>query len=107
MAFPECANGSQKRRQGAREQIERRATGAGGEVLGAAAEGFAGGGGALDAGVEVGTVVVDIPESQSFFEDGTFRNDNEAHKGATFLIDLRADGQGKKQHWTLLAFSIK
>lgn len=60
-----------------------------------------------DGPTEVGTVVVDIPASQSFFEDGAFRNDNKAHKGATFLIDIRADGQGKRRHWTLLAFSIK
>lgn len=60
-----------------------------------------------DGPVEVATAVADIPESRSFFEDGTFRNDNKAHKRAKFVIDIRADGQGKRRHWTLLAFSIK
>jgi hypothetical protein len=53
------------------------------------------------------TTVADIPPSQSFFDDGTFRNDNEAHRGARFLIDLRTDGQAKKQHYVLLAFSLR
>lgn len=60
-----------------------------------------------DGPVEVGRLVVEIPASQSFFEDGTFRNDNKAYKRARFLIDLRADGQGERRRWTLLAFSIK
>ena len=60
-----------------------------------------------DGEVEVATAVVDIPASQSFFEDGTFRNDNDAHRGAEFVIDISADGKGKKRHWTLRAFSIK
>ena len=32
---------------------------------------------------------VDIPASASYFDDGTFRNDNEAHKGATFEVRMR------------------
>ncbi len=57
--------------------------------------------------VQVATATVDIPASRSFFDDGTFRNQNKAHKGAKFLIDIRIDGKGKKRHWTLVAFSIK
>ena len=53
------------------------------------------------------TTVADIPASQSYFDDGTFRNDNEAHAGARFLIDLRIDGEGKKRHYVLLAFSLR
>ena len=53
------------------------------------------------------TTVADIPASQSYFDDGTFRNDNEAHAGAKFLIDLRIDGEGKKRHYVLLAFSLR
>ncbi|GAA1928384.1 hypothetical protein GCM10009815_23500 [Nocardioides marmoribigeumensis] len=53
------------------------------------------------------TTVADIPASQSYFDDGTFRNDNEAHKGAKFLIDLRIDGRAKKRHFVLLAFSLR
>jgi hypothetical protein len=53
------------------------------------------------------TTVADIPASQSYFEDGTFRNDNEAHAGAKFLVDLRIDGEGRKRHYVLLAFSLR
>ena len=60
-----------------------------------------------DGPVEVATARVDIPSSQSFFDDGTFRNDNQARKRVPFLLDIRADGRGKKRHWTLVAFSIK
>lgn len=60
-----------------------------------------------DGDVEVATATVDIPSSQSFFDDSTFRNDNKARKGVPFLLDIRAEGRGKKRHWTLLAFTIK
>jgi hypothetical protein len=60
-----------------------------------------------DGPIEVATAIVDIPASTSFFDDGTFRNDNKARKGARFLIDIRADGKRKKRQWTLVAFSIK
>lgn len=53
------------------------------------------------------TTVADIPASRSYFEDGTFRNDNEAHRGAKFLVDLRIDGEGKKRRYVLLAFSVR
>ena len=51
--------------------------------------------------------MVDVPESRSFFDDGTFRNDNKAHDNARFLIDIEAVGQGKKRHWELVAFSVQ
>ncbi len=57
--------------------------------------------------VREATAVVDIPGSRSFFEDGTFRNDNEAHRSAKFLIDFEAKGKNKKRHWELVAFSVK
>jgi hypothetical protein len=53
------------------------------------------------------TTTADIPASKSFFEDGTFRNDNDAHAGAKFLIDLRIAGEAKKRRWVLLAFSLR
>ena len=53
------------------------------------------------------TAVVTIPKSRSFFDDGTFRNDNKAHKKAKFLIDIEAKGKPKKRHWELVAFSVK
>jgi hypothetical protein len=45
---------------------------------------------------------VDIPASRSYFDDGTFRNDNEAHEGATFEVSMRKDGR----RWTLLGFRV-
>jgi hypothetical protein len=53
------------------------------------------------------TTTADIPASKSYFDDGTFRNDNEAHAGAKFLIDLRIDGEAKKRRYVLLAFSLR
>ena len=53
------------------------------------------------------TTLADIPASQDYFEDGSFRNDNEAHRGARFLIDLAVDGQAKKRRFVLLAFSLR
>lgn len=57
--------------------------------------------------VREATAVVDVPESRSFFDDGTFRNDNKAHDNARFLVDIEAVGSGKKRHWELVAFSVK
>lgn len=45
---------------------------------------------------------VDIPRSISYFDDGTFRNDNDAHRGATFEVRMRFD----KKRWSLLAFRL-
>lgn len=53
------------------------------------------------------TTTADIPASKSYFDDGTFRNDNAAHAGAKFLIDLRIDGEKKKRRYVLLAFSLR
>jgi hypothetical protein len=46
---------------------------------------------------------VDIPESRSYFTDGSYRNDNPAHKGATF--DVRMSYAQKR--YTLLAFQVR
>jgi hypothetical protein len=54
-------------------------------------------------GTWTGTAVVDIPASRSYFDDGTFRNDNAAHRGATFSVTFRPDGR----RWSLLAFSVR
>ena len=48
------------------------------------------------------TAKVDIPASRSYFDDGSFRNDNEAHSGATFEVLLRLD----KKSYSLLAFQV-
>lgn len=57
--------------------------------------------------VREATAVVAVPESRSFFDDGTFRNDNKAHDDARFLVDIEAVGSGKKRNWELVAFSVK
>ena len=48
------------------------------------------------------TMTVDIPASRSYFDDGAFRNDNEAHPGASFQVLMRLD----KKRYTLLAFQV-
>jgi hypothetical protein len=52
--------------------------------------------------VEVASATVDIPESDSFNTDGTFRNTNPAHPGATFTVQMRYTGK----QYQLLAFSV-
>lgn len=53
-------------------------------------------------GTFVARATVDIPASRSYFDDGLFRNDNKAHKGATFEVRMRLD----KKRYSLLAFRI-
>lgn len=60
-----------------------------------------------DGPVTVASATVDIPASQSVFDDGTFRNDNAARRGRQFLVHIRPDGQGERRRWTLLAFSLR
>ena len=45
---------------------------------------------------------VDIPQSDSYNRDGTFRNTNKAHNGAKFEMLL----QFKNKHYQLLAFTV-
>ena len=57
----------------------------------------------------VAAVKIDIPESASYFEDGSFRNDNQARKNATFEVLMRFD-EGAKQRkasYSLLAFTVR
>lgn len=44
---------------------------------------------------------VDVPASDSYNDDGTFRNTSPAHKGATFLVQMRY----VKSRWRLVSFS--
>jgi hypothetical protein len=45
---------------------------------------------------------IDIPESRSYFEDGTFRNDNKAFRNAEFAVQMRrSDGT-----YLLLSFTV-
>ena len=53
-------------------------------------------------GAYVARAKVDIPASRSYFEDGSYRNDNDAHPNTDFLVRMRLAG-GK---YTLLAFEV-
>ena len=44
-------------------------------------------------GVWAATAKVDIPASRSYFEDGSFRNDNAAHKNTPFTVTMRWGGK--------------
>jgi hypothetical protein len=50
----------------------------------------------------VATSKVDIPESDSFLDDGTYRSTNPAHPGATFVVRMRMT----KGEYRLVSFSI-
>jgi hypothetical protein len=50
----------------------------------------------------VATSKVDIPESDSFLDDGTYRSTNPAHPGATFVVRMRLT----KGEYRLVSFSI-
>lgn len=49
------------------------------------------------------TARVDIPASRSFYEDGSYRNDNQAHRNATFVVRMRHQKAG----FVLLAFTLR
>src|SRR5690242_13131811 len=44
-------------------------------------------------GAWAATAKVDIPASRSYFEDGSFRNDNAAHKNTPFTVTMRWVGK--------------
>ncbi len=48
------------------------------------------------------TAVIDIPASRSYFEDGTYRNENEAFKDAKFVVAMRYT----KTRYTLVSFRV-
>ena len=52
--------------------------------------------------VQVATAKIDVPASESYFEDGELRNENEARKGAAFEVRMRLDGK----RFVLLAFRV-
>lgn len=47
-------------------------------------------------------VSFDVPETRSFFDDGSFRNDSAAHDDSTFTISMRPE----KQEYRLIGFTI-
>ncbi len=48
------------------------------------------------------TAVIDIPASRSYFEDGTYRNENEAFKNAEFIVAMKLT----KARYTLVSFRV-
>ncbi len=46
--------------------------------------------------------VVDIPESDSYNSDGSYRNTSKQHNGAIFEVLMHF----KKKHYRLLAFTV-
>ena len=53
-------------------------------------------------GTFVATAQVDIPASRSYFEDGSYRNDNGAHKNAEFVVRMRLQAP----RYLLLSFQV-
>lgn len=53
-------------------------------------------------GVQVANATINVPASESYFDDGELRNENAAHKGASFEVRMRLDGN----HYVLLAFRV-
>jgi hypothetical protein len=53
-------------------------------------------------GVKVARATVDVPESDSYNTDGSYRNANEAHQGATFEVQMRFAGG----RYRLVSFTV-
>ena len=54
-------------------------------------------------GVWAATAKVDIPASRSYFEDGSFRNDNAAHKNTAFAVTMRWVGK----RYVLVSYEVE
>ncbi|WP_148574488.1 hypothetical protein [Nocardioides caldifontis] len=54
-------------------------------------------------GTVLGTATIDVPASVSYFDDGSVRNTNEEHRGTTFEVLTRRDGEG----FALLGFQVR
>ena len=48
------------------------------------------------------TAVIDIPASRSYFEDGTYRNENDAFKNAEFVVGMKYT----KARYVLLSYRV-
>jgi hypothetical protein len=57
---------------------------------------------AAQGGDRVARATVDIPASDSYTTDGTFRNTSPAHKGATFVVRMRY----VRNQWRLVSFTV-
>jgi hypothetical protein len=55
-----------------------------------------------DGKVRVARAVVDIPENDSYNDDGTYRNTSPAHDGARFVVQMRY----AKKHYQLVSFTV-
>ena len=56
-----------------------------------------------DPGTHLARATINVPASESKFEDGAVRNENEARKGATFEVRMLLNGK----RYSLLAFSVR
>lgn len=52
--------------------------------------------------LRVATATVDVPESDSYDDDGSYRNTSPAHRGATFVVRMRAE----PHRYRLLSFTL-
>ncbi len=57
---------------------------------------------AAQGGDRVARATVDIPASDSYTSDGTFRNTSPAHRGATFVVRMRY----VRTQWRLVSFTV-
>lgn len=51
-------------------------------------------------------VTFDVPETRSFFEDGTLRNATPATSDAVFTVSVRVEGEKAKRVYRLIGFTI-
>ncbi len=55
-----------------------------------------------DKGAWAATAKVDIPASRSYFDDGTYRNDNDAHANTDFVVIMKLVGK----QYVLLSYQV-
>jgi hypothetical protein len=51
-------------------------------------------------------VTFDVPETRSFFDDGSLRNATPAASDAVFTVSLRVEGEKAKRRYRLIGFTI-
>ena len=51
-------------------------------------------------------VTFDVPETRSFFDDGSLRNATPAASDAVFTVSLRVEGKKAKRAYRLIGFTI-
>jgi len=51
-------------------------------------------------------VTFDVPETRSFFDDGSFRNSTPATSDAVFTVSMRVEGEKAQRAYRLIGFTI-